>query len=420
VDTGLPCVHCGLCLHSCPTYRELGSEADSPRGRIYLMEAIEAGEQEFDAPARAHLDGCLACKACETACPSGVDFSARMDKFRPRLAAAHRLAPGRRAALLVTRFPLLLKIAARTARLLDLLGLERLRRLLPGLGLMPGRKRKLRARGLTVGSPGKRSSGLRVALLQGCVGNAVAPGITRDAREVLERNGITVVDVAGQGCCGAMHAHSGDRERAAELARHNVRLPDAAGLDHVVTTVAGCGAFMREYDSLLAHDNLLSGAAQRMAGATRDISELLVEAGFDPPVQPLSDIGPVAYHDACHLLHGCSVAEQPRIITRAAVGREPLELAESELCCGSAGSYNLEQPSMAARLGRRKAAALGASEASVLAVGNVGCILQIEMHARRAGIGAELLHPVELLARAYRQGPSPAAASSRLSKIRRR
>ena len=208
MDTGLPCVHCGLCLHSCPTYRELGSEADSPRGRIYLMEAIEAGEQELDASARAHLDGCLACKACETACPSGVDFSERMEKFRPRLAAAHPLAPGRRAALLVTRFPLLLRIAARTARLLDLLGLERLRRLLPGLGLMPGRKRKLKAGRLTNGSPGKRPSGLRVALLQGRVGNAVAPGLTPHAGDVPARGGHQITTTHAPARTTRGHAHA--------------------------------------------------------------------------------------------------------------------------------------------------------------------------------------------------------------------
>ncbi len=407
-DLGLPCVHCGLCLNTCPTYRVLGTEADSPRGRIYIMEAVKRGALELDADARAHLDACLGCLACETACPSGVSYGARIEEFRPQL---------REGMLAQLRYKFIdatavrgrgLDFALGFARLMDSAGLERLRRYLPALDVLPGRTSET-TRGTTCAdlSPLMRSSvaapttpRLRVGLLTGCASDRMLPEINRDCVEVLHRNGIAVIDVQGQGCCGALSLHAGDAINAKRLARANARAFASSNLDFVVTTAAGCTATQRD------SARLLHGADSGLGERTRDVCELLVEAGFKLPANTVGRGTNVAYHDACHLAHGCSITDAPRAVVAAATGRPPTDLGENEVCCGSAGSYNIEHPLMGRRLGDRKAELVDQAGIDLLAVGNAGCILQITRSLRARAMPTRVVHPVQLLADAYRASES--------------
>jgi glycolate oxidase iron-sulfur subunit len=414
-DVGLPCVHCGLCLDTCPTYRVLGTEADSPRGRIYLMESIGRGDVELDDEAALHLSRCLGCLACETACPSGVSFGRRIEQFRPKL--AERSDANARWKTLARRVYTNAKAVdtgLRVAETLDRAGLGAFRRKLPGLGLLPG---AAATRAEAEVSPLRRSRThqplrprARVALLSGCIGDRLAPGINRDTVEVLQRNSIEVVEVAGQRCCGALPLHAGLAAEAHELASANARAFVAADVDFVVTTAAGCGAMMGDYAHVLAGSDDQE-AGRKVAAASRDICELLVELGFEKPDRPLEVGGSVAYHDACHLLHARAVAAAPRAVCEAALGRATVDLGENAICCGSAGSYNLDHPAISEELGARKAALAHERQASMVAVGNIGCLLQISRSLAVAGLEVPVRHPVELLAAAYRQSDSNATTT---------
>ena len=408
-------MHCGLCLDTCPTYRLLGTEADSPRGRIYIMEAITRGELELDDHAATHLSRCLGCLACETACPSGVSFGRRIDEFRPKLAARGGVESVlKKSAQAVYTNPSLVELGLRGAAMLDRSGLGGLRRHVPGAGLLPsspatdaGGNEEHADWKVT---PLRRSrthqplrARLRVALLTGCVGDQMVPQINRDTVEVLQRNRIEVVEMPGQGCCGALALHSGRREEAVSQARCNLeafsRLDD---VDAFITSAAGCGAMVRDYAHLLAGTDAAE-EAQAFSALCRDICELLVEVGFVAPSRPLTSAGPVAYHDACHLLHARGIASAPRKICEAATGAPPVDLGENNLCCGSAGSYNIDHPQLATELGRRKAKLARQSTPTTVAVGNVGCMMQIARALALEGVSAAVRHPVQLLAAAYRQ-----------------
>ena len=404
---GLPCIHCGLCLDTCPTYRVLATEADSPRGRIYIMEAIGRGELELDDQAALHLSRCLGCLACESACPSGVSFGRRMEEFRPRL--AERRDAGtvwKNVARRVYTNQGVVDAGLRVAGLLDRAGFGTARRKIPGLGLLPAAESAAAASADV--SPLRRSrthqplrARARAALLTGCVGDRLAPGINRDTVEVLQRNGIEVVEVPGQQCCGALAMHSGRHAEAEALAGCNAMAFATANVDFVVTTAAGCGAMMRDYAHVLRGSDL-EQSGRELAECSRDVCELLVEIGFQKPSRPLEARGAVAYHDACHLLHASGVVQAPRQICEAAFGRAPIDLGENAICCGSAGSYNLDYPVISAELGARKAELARERRAAVIAVGNVGCLLQISQALAVAGLDAEVRHPVQLLAEAYR------------------
>jgi glycolate oxidase iron-sulfur subunit len=410
---GLPCVHCGLCLDTCPTYRVLGTEADSPRGRIYIMESIERGEAELDQDAAMHLSRCLGCLACESACPSGVSFGRRIEEFRPRL--AERTDAGEKWRTLARRVytnERMVGAGLHVATMLDRAGFASMRRKIPGLGLLPSTEPAAAAAAV---SPLRRSQmhqplrpRARAAVLTGCVGDRLMPGINRDTVEVLQRNQIEVVEVAGQDCCGALALHSGRTGEARAFAARNVAAFSGADVDFVVSTAAGCGAMLRDYGHVLADagevDKTVSSHAREVASRVRDISELLVELGFERPKRPLDLKGNVAYHDACHLLHARGIAAAPREVCEAAIGREIVDLGENSICCGSAGSYNLDHPVLSAELGRRKASLVLERKATVVAVGNVGCMLQISRAVAEAGLPTIVRHPVELLAEAYRQG----------------
>ncbi|MFT4570330.1 MAG: glycolate oxidase iron-sulfur subunit [Hyphomicrobiaceae bacterium] len=409
----LPCVHCGLCLDACPTYRVLGTEGDSPRGRIYIMEAITRGEVPLDAGAAAHLDSCLGCLACETACPSGVSFGERIEKFRPRLRPRTGLR-GRWRDLTRDLYDdeRMLRIGLKTARILDTLGLARLRRKVPGLGILPGRERSDAGSDTTplrrsrVQQPGYPR--LRAALVGRCGADVIAPAINRAAVEVLQRNNVEVVEVAGAGCCGALDLHGGDEDEARALIAANTRALALAiekeKIDVIVTTAAGCGAAVRDYGRFTAAmDNELARLGAMVSERARDICELLVEIEFERPEIPAGAEKRIAYHDACHLLNGCGITDAPRAVVEAAMGVPPIDLGENSICCGSAGRYNLDHPAMADTLGGRKAELVKACGADTVAVGNVGCILQISKSLAQAGHKAQVKHPVELLADAYQR-----------------
>jgi glycolate oxidase iron-sulfur subunit len=376
------------------------------------MEAVKNRTLELDDEAAAHLDGCLGCLACETACPSGVSFHERIEEFRPRLRLPPRTRVWRTMIARTSTSPTLLRAARMLGRVLDRAGLEGVRRITPGLCVLPRSRSNVSGAGLhsfmrtNVARPGRPRA--RVALLEGCAASVLAPEIHAAAVQVLRRNGVEVVEPPGQGCCGALALHGGRPAEAATLARRNASVFAAAGADYVVTTAAGCGAMLRDYGRLLDRDPL-ADAARSLARTARDISEVLCELGIEPPARTLSVMGEVAYHDACHLLHAARVASPPRRLVEAAIGKEPVDLGENNICCGSAGSYSLDKPAIARLLGQRKAELASERNVAAIAVANVGCILQIELALALQHVVVPVLHPVEFLAEAYARADAAGA-----------
>ena len=400
------CVHCGLCLNACPTYLELGTETDSPRGRIYLMERTAAGEMELDGDVVRHLDLCLGCRACESACPSGVRYGELIEAARVQIAREHprswRERWLRRAIAAVFPYPARLRLLLAPARLLDRFGLlDPLRRASATIAMLPSpflSKEGARGRSRT---PAPLPSRGQVSLFAGCISRVLFAETNAATRRVMNRNGFAVEEPQAQGCCGALHLHAGDIDAAREIARHNIAA--FAGDAPIVVNAAGCGAMLKEYGHLLRDDPFWAEPAAAMSRRVRDASELLVEQGWQQP-QSGTTVR-VTYHDACHLAHAQGIRAQPRALLRSIPGVELAELAEADVCCGSAGSYNLTEPEMAQRLGARKAANIAATGAACVAVGNPGCALQIAAALRRAGSKVEVVHPIELLDRAYRSEP---------------
>jgi glycolate oxidase iron-sulfur subunit len=393
------CVHCGICLPPCPTYRVLGEEMDSPRGRLYLMRAAAEGRIGLSETFGRHLDLCLGCRACETACPSGVPFGSLLEatraQFRRQRPAESWLSravfalfpePARLGAVLApvrlyqrSGLQAMVRRSGVLRRLPDLAALEALLPTVPPAVSLPER---VAARGASRG---------RVGLLVGCVQRHLYPGVNRDTARLLALAGWDVVIPRDQGCCGALELHAGRldefRARARRLAASFP--PD---VELVVTNAAGCGSSMKEY----AHWLPDVPEVVRLASRTRDVSEVL--AGADLPLGPLNVTA--TYHDACHLAHGQRIRREPRALLARIPGLRLIDLAESELCCGSAGIYNLLEPEMADRLLDRKIDRIAETGASVVVTGNPGCMLQIAKGARARGLDLEVLHPVELLARA--------------------
>jgi len=400
----LDCVHCGLCLSACPTYLELGTEMDSPRGRIYLMRGLAEGQLQPSAEVVEHLDLCLGCRACESACPSGVHYGELIEGARVHLSGARERPPYKAmlTSLVLAVFTRRERLSAALAplRLLQRTPLWRwLRRLVPSAALLPAPQL---AHPLPPETPAAGVERARVGLLTGCVNHVLFGATNAASARVLARNGCRVVVPPAAGCCGALHLHAGDREGARVRARAAIAAFPAE-LDAVVVNAAGCGAAMKEYGALLADDPLWAERARAFAARVRDITEVLAELPLVPPGIPIRTRA--TYHDACHLAHAQGVRQQPRALLRAIPGLELVELEESDLCCGSAGSYNLTEGAMARRLGARKAERIRATGASVVLAANPGCALQIAAQLARAGASVEVLHPVELLDRAY--GPSP-------------
>lgn len=425
----LDCVHCGLCTASCPTYVELGNENDSPRGRIYLMRAVTDGRLELTGDVRRHLELCLDCRACETACPSGVQYGKLIEPFR---VAMEQSSEGMAAKsddwfhrwILFRLFPYSerLRWALAPARVAQALRLDRVAEALGLLNLLPARLRQL-AQMLPPRRPpepelpevlpaiGRRRA--RVALFAGCVGDALFRHTNWATARVLQQNGCEVVVPRGQACCGAIHFHAGSSEPARAFADANVRAFDLNDVDAVVVNIAGCGAMLKDYGHHwhdagtgvrdAARESELAkaqAAREKLAAKVRDVNEFLVELGLTPPKGEIKAIA--TYHDACHLNHAQKIREQPRKLLAAIPGLELRDLPETDLCCGAAGTYNLTEPEMAQRLSRRKLANILSTGASVVVTANAGCLLQIQREARAQGHVLSIVHPMDLLDLSYR------------------
>jgi glycolate oxidase iron-sulfur subunit len=399
------CVHCGLCLPACPTYRELGNEADSPRGRIHLIRALHTGTLEPGAEVLTHLDLCLDCRACETACPSGVKYGTIIEGAREALAPirARPAVPGllRWALRSIVARPRRLRAAARLARGLQKLKLARV--LLPGPAAALAEVAQVSA---TFGRdllpevvPAQGERRWRVGFLTGCVMDVLFGPTNLASVRVLAANGCEVVIPRSQGCCGALHAHSGDAETARALARRNIDTFLAAGVDYMIINAAGCGSSLKEYGRLLADDPAYADKARRFAALVRDISEFLGAIDLVPPSKALPLR--VTYQDACHLAHGQGVRLQPRKVLAQIPGIQLVEHPDSDACCGSAGIYNLVQPELSSALLERKMDTLARSGAPIVVSANPGCMLQLKVGARRRGLDLEVLHVIDLLDRAY-------------------
>jgi glycolate oxidase iron-sulfur subunit len=404
------CVHCGFCLPACPTYRVLGEEMDSPRGRILLMKSgLEGAVAVRDT--LPFIDRCLGCLACATACPSGVAYGELLPLYRAH-AAPHRPAGAARLAHALLhrtlasagRFRLAL-LGARVARPFAFMLPAALASL---LALAPRTAPRSRPLPRIVPANGPRRA--RVVLLAGCAQQVLAPEIGAATIAVLARNGVEVIVPPGQGCCGALALHAGDLPLARDLARVNLTAlaPDA---DAVVTNAAGCGSAMKAYARLFEGQPEETEAAA-LAARVRDVSEFLDALGLAPP-PPLAAPLTVAYHDPCHLSHAQGITAAPRRLLGAVGNLSLVEAAEGDICCGSAGTYNIEQPALAAALGERKARHLLATGAQAVVTGNIGCIVQIRAHLDRLARPLPVLHTMEILDRAYRSGPSQVMDAAR-------
>jgi len=408
------CVHCGFCLPSCPTYVLWGEEMDSPRGRIHLMKAGLEGEPLSESMV-GHFDACLGCMACVPACPSGVQYGTLIADTRAQV--ERRYERPRRDRLLreaifqVFPYPRRLRALRGPLALYQRSGLDRLLRrsglldrLSPTLRVMESLTPKLTRRETL--PPRVPASGRRravVGMLTGCVQDALFPEVNAATARVLAAEGCDVVIPRRQGCCGALSQHMGREDEAIRFARALIEHFEAARVDYVVVNAAGCGSAMKEYAHLLRDDPGYDARAQAFVERTRDVSELLVELGPAAPRHRL-DVT-IAYHDACHLGHAQGIRSQPRELLRAIPGLTLTEIAEAELCCGSAGIYNLLNPEPATELGDRKARNVLATRASVLVTANPGCLMQIAAGAQRLGAHLTLAHTVTVLDASIRGVP---------------
>jgi glycolate oxidase iron-sulfur subunit len=393
------CVHCGFCLSACPTYKVMGEEMDSPRGRIFLMKENLEGTLPLD-QMLPFVDRCLGCMACVTACPSGVEYGELLAPFRARAERGRTRTLMERITRLLVRetlpYPGRFRLAALTGKLA-----RPFKGLLPKplaamLDLLP--ERLPAAKPLPAFYPAEGVRRARVALLAGCVQQVLAPSINWATLRVLARNGVEVVIPPGQGCCGSLSMHTGEANQARMLARRNLTaFPN--DVDAILTNAAGCGSGIHEYGLLFAGE-AEQEHAKTFAKRVKDVSVFLHELGLTAP-DPLSEPLTVAYHDACHLGHAQRVTAQPRALLAAIPKLRLVEIVEGELCCGSAGTYNLEQPALAQQIGERKAHNIIATSAQAVVTGNIGCMTQIQSHLQALGHPLPVWHTMEVLERAY-------------------
>lgn len=394
------CVHCGFCLAACPTYHELGQEMDTPRGRIVLMKQVLEGTLPWES-AQPHVDRCLGCLACEPACPSGVMYRDLLSPFRalahPHIKRSVGEKVRRFLAAQTIPFPKRFRLAAFAGRLGKLVRPLMPRALRPMLDLVPDSLPPAQSWPRVTPANGERRA--RVALLIGCAQQVLDPDINTATIEVLARNGVEVVVPEHQGCCGGLAWHTGDLRAAQAFARKNLdAFPD--DVDAILTNAAGCGSAMHEY-----HLVLRGTADEARADVFRkrvvDVSVFLGRLGLREAPQDRGRTQRVAYHDACHLANAQNVRREPRELLRAIPGVEVLELSDAHLCCGSAGTYNLDQPDIAASLGEQKARAVLATGAEVVASGNIGCLTQLRVHLVRLGSPVQVRHTMQVLRDAY-------------------
>lgn len=411
----LDCVHCGLCLPTCPTYRETGSEVASPRGRIYLARGVAEGRIEFSTHVSEAMDLCLGCRACETACPSGVHFGDLLETMR---AQAKRCGQHRKPVKRIEQF-LLRALVPNPKRLHfvvnSIYALQYLRVITVLRRLLPSRWRQLLDYLPPIAPPRARKSPAasfaahgamrgRVGYFVGCIQPEFFGSVQRASIQVLTRNGFEVIVPDTQGCCGALHAHSGDLETARTLMERNVRAFRDAKLDYVLVDSAGCGAALRDCENWFCEEQGAVTLAQReawrwLASATRDVTQFLYEQGIEKPTREL--VLRVCYDDPCHLLHGQRVADAPRALLAQIPGLKLVEQEDAASCCGAAGIYNLTHPEMSEAVFRRKLASVEKTNPDVVATGNPGCLLQFRAGFAAHGLEIRVLHPVEILAEAY-------------------
>lgn len=401
------CVHCGLCLNHCPTYRVLHLETESPRGRIHLVRAAAEGRIEPNERFGDHLYLCLMCRACETACPSGVHYGRIAEAARELLGP-----PGSPLARAVAKFaftrllpsPQMLRAVARLLRFYQKSAVPRLvHRLLPArlqemeTMLPPIPDHFFKSSSDLLPAIGERRA--RVAMLSGCVMALLFAEINEATVRVLRRNGCDVLIPQAQGCCGALNIHNGETRVAKVMARRNIDAFLDSGVDAIIVNAAGCGAAMKEYGHLLRDDPAYRDQAERFGQMVKDASEFLAGLGLLGPLGRIEMT--VTYQDPCHLAHGQRVRSQPRALLTAVPGLRLIEMDSSDRCCGSAGIYNLTQPEMSQELLKDKMNSIAATSAPAVVAPNPGCMLQIQYGARRYGPALSVFHLMELLDRAY-------------------
>jgi glycolate oxidase iron-sulfur subunit len=412
------CVHCGLCLNNCPTYRELGVEMDSPRGRIYQMVQVATGESQINPAYIEHLDLCLACRGCETACPSGVQYGRLIEAARADIEANvkrpwhvrairslvfHGLLPS----------PFALQMAGTGLALYQKSGLQSLVRKSGILNLFGklGRVEKLaptaevpsffRYYGKVLPAEGQQR--YKVAMLGGCMANIFFARMNEATVRVLQKNGCEVHIPEDQTCCGALHVHSGLRNPARELARQNIDALLANNYDAIITNAAGCGSTLKEYHELLEEDPNYAEKAKEFVSKMRDVTEFLAGIELNPDMRPLNYT--VTYQDSCHLAHGQKIKAAPRVLLRAVPGLTFKEMPQSDICCGSAGIYNVVQNDMAMALLEKKMQNINLVRPDVIVTANPGCMLQLRAGAKLHGDNQPVKHVIEVLDEAYNTPP---------------
>lgn len=399
------CVHCGFCLPTCPTYQLWGEEMDSPRGRIYLMDLASKGEITLEGSFQEHMDACLGCMACVTACPSGVQYDKLLESVRPQIErnverdrsdqlfrdAIFALFPYKRR-LRAAALPGALYQKLRTVPAIRKLAEKLPGRLAAMESLLPPVSVREAFARLPVFTPAVGSRRGRVALLSGCVQDVFFHRVNEATVRVLAAEGYDVLVPRDQQCCGALELHAGREAPALERAKREIGVFETLDVDSIVTNVAGCGSSMKEYGHLFADDPAWADRAAAFSARVRDVHEVLADG--EPRAERHPVRGRVAYHDACHLGHAQNVRAQPRAVLRSIPDLELVDLPEAELCCGSAGIYNMIAPEAAGELGARKAANVRSVNPDVIVTANPGCLLQIGKHL---GADIPLLHPVQLL-----------------------
>lgn len=413
------CMHCGLCLPTCPTYAATKVERHSPRGRISLMRAIADGRLEMSKTFAEEMYFCLGCLACMTACPAGVNYAELFEHARAEAELSGVLRSPKRNVIRTFAIRWLfmdlwrLRLAGRVIRIYQKLGMQTLLRRSGVLKLLPKRLRELEAMTPTIQpkfsaeligpvTPAQGKRKYRVAMLIGCAQDLIFSDINRDTVEVLARNGCEVVTPPNQLCCGSLHAHNGEWALAQDLARKQLDQFPPDQFDAIITNAGGCGSHLKHYRKLLTDDAVYRERAEAWDKKVKDIHEWLLEIGVAPPPNGAPS-QTVTYHESCHLAHGQKITAQPRALLTCIPNLKLVELPESAWCCGSAGIYNIVQPEMAGQLLERKLAHVRSTGASIVATGNPGCLLQLVNGARQQGMALRVAHPVSLLAEAYRR-----------------
>ncbi|BAU13490.1 hypothetical protein LEP3755_40290 [Leptolyngbya sp. NIES-3755] len=407
------CVHCGFCLSTCPSYRVIGKEMDSPRGRIYLMDGINEGEIPLNPATVQHFDSCLGCLACVTTCPSGVQYDKLIAATRPQI---ERKEPRSIAQTLLRKFifsvfpyPDRMRTLLRPLGLYQKSGLQKIVRSLgflnaiaPQLSAMEAILPEIPAGAFTDSIPAlipaQGEKRYRVGMLLGCVQRLFNPDVNDATVRVLTANGCEVVVPQVQGCCGALSHHQGQEEQAKQFARQTIDTFDKTGADFVLINASGCGHTLKEYGHILQDDPNYREKAEAFVRKIRDVQEFLAEVGLTAKLSPLQDEPlTLVYQDACHMLHGQKISVQPRQLLRKIPGVKLREPVDAALCCGSAGIYNILQPEVANELGQQKVENLTNTGASVIASANIGCYVQISRHLKLQGKSVPVLHPMQLL-----------------------